>query len=109
MKERWQKHLTDNRCEHNGILVLKSEFNMAWNYFSAKELGDTVLGYWRSWLATAESGTYSTRYPMFTRDCGDLAGTDAALSIVVGTPTGPLPIPDVRKIDLAQKVIVSRK
>jgi hypothetical protein len=109
MSQRWQKRLTDNRREHEGVLVLKSEFNTAWNYFSAKELGDTVLGYWRSWLAAAESGAYSARYPMFTGDCGDLAGTDAALSVVVGTPTGPLPIPDVRKIDLAQKVIVSRK
>ena len=109
MKERWQKCLTDNRREHEGVLVLKSEFNTAWNYFSAKELGDTILGYWRGWLAAAESGNYTSRYPMFTGDAGDLAGTEAALSIIVATPTGPLPIPDIRKIDLAQQIIVSCK
>ena len=46
---------------------------------------------------------------MFTRDAGDLAGTEAALSIIVATPTDPLPIPNIRKIDLAQKMIVSYK
>jgi len=43
--QRWQNRLSDNRREHGNVLALKSEFNTAWNYFSAKELGDTVLGY----------------------------------------------------------------
>jgi hypothetical protein len=92
------------------VLVLKSEFNTAWNYFSAKELGDTVLGYWRGWLAAAESNAFSIRYPAFSGDLGDLEGIEAARCVVVNTSSGPSPVPDVRTIGLAnRKLIVSRK
>jgi hypothetical protein len=108
--ERWQKRLDDNRRVHDDVLVLKSEFNTAWNYFSAKELGDTVLGYWRGWLAAAESNTFSIRYPAFSGDTGDLEDVSAARCVVVDTPTGPLPIPDVRTIGFTnRRMIVSRK
>jgi hypothetical protein len=72
IKECWQKCLDDNQQEHNDILVLKSGFNTAWNYFSAQELGDTVLGYWCSWLAAAESNTYNIRYLAFSGEIGNL-------------------------------------
>jgi hypothetical protein len=108
--QRWQNRLTDNRREHEDVLVLKSEFNTAWNYFSAKELGDTVLGYWRGWLAAAESNAYSVKYPAFSGDLQDLEGTERARCVLVNTPSGPAPIPDVRTIGLAsRKLIVSRK
>ena len=108
--QRWQTRLTDNRREHEDVLVLKSEFNTAWNYFSAKELGDTVLGYWRGWLAAAESNAFSIRYPAFSRDLGDLTEVEAARCVVVNTSEGLLPVPDVRTIGFAQrKLIVSRK
>ena len=110
IKERWQKRLGNNQREHDDILVLKSEFNTAWNYFSAKELGDTVLGYWRGWLAAAESNTFNIRYPAFSGDTGDLEDVEPARCVVVSTPTGPLPIPDVRTIGFAnRRMIVSRK
>ena len=108
--QRWQNRLRDNRREHGDVLVLKSEFNTAWNYFSASELGDTVLGYWRGWLAAAESGNYSVRYPAFSGDLGNLVEVEAARCVVVNTPSGSSPVPDVRTIGLAnRKLIVSRK
>jgi len=108
--QRWQNRLRDNRREHGNVLVLKSEFNTAWNYFSASELGDTVLGYWRGWLAAAESNQFNIRYPAFSGDLGDLEDVEAARCVVVNTSTGPSPIPDVRTIGLAnRKLIVSRK
>jgi hypothetical protein len=55
--EHWQNCLADNQCMHDDVLVLRFEFNTAWNYFSAKELSNTVLGYWHSWLAAMESNT----------------------------------------------------
>jgi len=108
--QRWQNRLRDNRREHGDVLVLKSEFNTAWDYFSAKELGDTVLGYWRGWLAAAESGNFSIRYPAFSGDLGDLELVEPARCVVVNSSTGPSPVPDVRTIGLAsRKLIVSRK
>jgi len=108
--QRWQNRLRDNRREHGDVLVLKSEFNTAWNYFSASELGETVLGYWRGWLAAAESNMFNIRYPAFSGDLGDLEDVPAARCVVVNTSTGPSPVPDVRTIGLAnRKLIVSRK
>ena len=51
-EERWQKRHApkkddDNEDARQGVLVLKSHYNLAWNYLKAKELGDTMLGYWR--------------------------------------------------------------
>jgi hypothetical protein len=92
------------------VLVLKSKFNTAWNYFSAKELGDTVLGYWRGWLAAAESNNFNIRYLVFSGDSGDLDGVEAVRCVIVNTVLGPSPVPDVRTIGLAnRKLIVSRK
>jgi hypothetical protein len=46
IQERWIKHLNDNKVPHDQVLVLKSEFNMTWDYFNASELGNTILGFW---------------------------------------------------------------
>lgn len=108
---RWQNRLSDTQRPHEDLLVLKSSFNTAWNYFNAKELGDTVLGYWRGWLAAAESNNYSIRYPAFSDDMGDLSGTDQARCVSVLNFQGQLShVPDVRTIAMAnRKIIVSRK
>jgi hypothetical protein len=102
--------LADNRHMHDNVLVLKSEFNTAWNYFSAKELGDTVLGYWCGWLAAVESNSYSLRYPPFSGDNRDLQVEDPARCVVVSMPAGPHPIPDVQTIGFSNsRMIVSCK
>jgi hypothetical protein len=46
IQEQWEKHLNDTRPHNDGVLVLESEFNTAWNYFSATELGNIILGFW---------------------------------------------------------------
>jgi hypothetical protein len=97
--------------QHEDLLVLKSEFNSAWNYFSAKELGDTVLGYWHGWMTAAESGAYNSRYPLFDGRMGDLTdeGIPGLCSEIL-TPDGPICMPDIRKCSLAKaRTIVSRK
>jgi hypothetical protein len=108
---RWHKRLTisSTKQEHGDILVLKSEFNTAWNYFSAKELGDTILGYWRGWLAAAESGSWSARYPDEREVC-DLHETPADSCLLLGSSGDQWLMPDVRKINFANKrILVSRK
>jgi hypothetical protein len=106
---RWQNRLTTiQRKEHDDLLVLKSTFNTAWNYFSAKELGDTVLGYWRGWLAAAESNTLGVRYPN-NLDLQALGDTMSDLCLAIETPSGPWLMPDIRKIGFAnKKLMVSR-
>ena len=60
----WEKCLSvssNAEREHSDILVLKSEFNTAWNYFSAHELGDVILGYWRTWFNQADTNHFDTQ------------------------------------------------
>ena len=112
MTERWQKRLNEvHRAEEPvEVLVLKSTFNTAWNYFSAKELGDTILGYWHEWILRAESGRYNVLYPKFSAEAGELAGLPFDLGVEVDTTNGPALVPDIRKINiLNRRMIVSRK
>lgn len=113
---RWQKRLEAaapraSDAEHDAVLVLKSEYNTAWNYFSAKELGDTVLGYWRDYCCRAESGTLGRAgFPVTSADDSDLRATPNRLRTVMEGLEGPLLVPDIRKINiLNSRVIVSRK
>jgi hypothetical protein len=49
--ECWNKRLeTSVSREPENVLVLKTEYNMAWNYFNAAELGNRIFGYWHKWL-----------------------------------------------------------
>jgi hypothetical protein len=32
------------------VLVLKTQYNITWNYFNSHELGDIIFNYWREWL-----------------------------------------------------------
>jgi hypothetical protein len=62
-QERWIKRFNDRDRDSTNVLVLKSEYNLAWNYFSARELGDTVIGYWREWLKCADSREFRPGFP----------------------------------------------
>ena len=111
IKERWEKRLNDNRQQRDSVLVLKSEFNTAWNYFNASELGNTILGFWRDWLQHAEEGNYNINFPHYTTDRVDLEDTrPGLLSSVIGLDGLPAAIPDIRKLEfLRRRFIVSRK
>ena len=96
------------------MLVLKTEYNTAWNYFNAKELGDTIFGYWRDWWLHAERGDYTMEFPPPVSEAvGGLTKHDCApgLSSAVtgrGGVTGWLP--DTRKLGIQnRRLITSRK
>jgi hypothetical protein len=60
---RWSKKL-ENRPEPTAdTLVLKTEYNLAWNYFNAHELGQTIIDYWGTWLQMHDAGTHNIDYP----------------------------------------------
>ena len=106
---RWEKRLNEDVRRHDEVLVLKSSFNTAWNYFSATELGNTILGFWRDWLTHAEANTYNIHFPRFSESTGDLE-TSADLEVQLTGSTGPYRLPDIRKIGiLNRRMIVSRK
>lgn len=116
MQERWAKRLgTPTTGAPEGVLVLKTSFNTAWNYFSAKELGDTVIGYWRDWFTNQELAHEQGRFPPMdfpqtTGDFGDLEEVDGSLKTAVKTTDGLLEIPDIRKLDIfKRRWITSRK
>ncbi|GLB45374.1 hypothetical protein LshimejAT787_2200370 [Lyophyllum shimeji] len=52
--ERWSNRLRVKEDKLEGVLVLKTEFNQAWDYFNVKELGMTITSVWRKWLTKAE-------------------------------------------------------
>lgn len=109
---RWEKRLnvTVKNADLEAVLVLKSEFNTAWNYFSAKELGDTILNYWRSWLVHAENNNYTVIYPKFSASIGNLSDVPRNLTAALETADGLREMPDIRRTDmLNRRTIVSRK
>lgn len=108
---RWQRRLDDTvKSDASDVLVLKSEYNTAWNYFSAKELGDTVLGYWRDYIVRAELGQFDRAHQVLSADDEGLSATHGDLRTLVQTSNGPSLMPDIRKINiLNRRMIVSRK
>jgi hypothetical protein len=108
--ERWEKRLNEVRSEPSELLVLKSYYNTAWNYFNAKELGSTVLDTWRLWLEKAERNEFSIRAPLFSGSLGDITECRPRFQTEVRTSDGLKLIPDIRKIGiLNRRMIVSRK
>jgi len=109
--KRWASRLNEVKPERGDVLVLKSSFNTAWNYFNAKELGDKLLGFWRTWLAKAEAGAYDSQHPKLSANAGDLdVDVDLNLAVLVDTTDGKRHLPDIRKLDiLNRRTIVSRK
>ena len=115
IEERWEKQLgMADIPEPDGqsdVLVLKSIYNTTWNLFSAKELGDTVLGSWQTLIEEFAPGNYDPRstavkpaFPLnLWKDCGVLGQVDhvmpAALTtdgVVMGQPIGN--VPDICKV-----------
>jgi len=114
-KTRWEKRISvgsNADREHDDVLVLKSEFNTAWNYFSAHELGDVVLGYWRTWMNQADNDQFDNQsgYYRYDASIGGLENVDRDLCSPVRTSDGLVMMPDIRKLDiLNRRMIVSRK
>ena len=64
LSKRWNERLDDRQSQPGtDVLVLKSQYNLAWNYFNATQLGDTIFGYWREWLQHADAGRHNLTYP----------------------------------------------
>lgn len=68
LSKRWKQRLEvhdPNRASNNGadVLVLKTQYNLAWNYFNAHELGNVIFGYWREWLTRADTGDFNMNFP----------------------------------------------
>jgi hypothetical protein len=65
--DRWTKRFNDRSNADNthdaNVLVLKTEYNLTWNYFNATELGNVIFNYWREWLARADTGNFNAEYP----------------------------------------------
>lgn len=110
IRERWSKRLSVIERRPDEVLVLKSVFNTAWNFFSARELGETVLGYWREYNTRAETSDYNIKFPMFSASHGGLDGVCSDLCTEITTVNGSHLMPDIRKINiLHRRMITSRK
>jgi hypothetical protein len=111
IEEQWNKCLNDNKGQRDQVLVLKSEFNTAWDYFNASELGKTILDFWRDWLQHAKESNYNIRFPQYTLDRADLVDSlPEFCTLVMDANSMEQPIPDIRKLDILQRqMIVSRK
>lgn len=116
--ERWNNRLRESSREGAEVLVLKSEYNTAWNYFNASELGDTILGYWREWITRAESGNYGSGFEWLGVDVDPATGPwlgefNTRVVIPGGGENGrtlTVSVPDIRKMNiLHRRMIVSRK
>jgi hypothetical protein len=60
---RWEKKLENRPAPTADTLVLKTEYNLAWDYFNAHQLGQTIFDYWGEWLRRHETGDYTLEYP----------------------------------------------
>jgi hypothetical protein len=60
---RWNKKLENVPVPTTNTLVLKTEYNLAWNYFNAHQLGQTIFDYWGEWLKRYDSGQHDFVYP----------------------------------------------
>ncbi|OJT03966.1 hypothetical protein TRAPUB_5352 [Trametes pubescens] len=118
VKPRWENRLSDNSERAlEGVLVLKSEYNPIWNYFNAKELGDTIFNYWNAWYEKAERGSYvntnniDNYYPAPDKPLpGSFAVLPDLLTRVQGRDGQPVEVADLRKIQLiGNRVLVSKK
>ncbi|KAH9846184.1 hypothetical protein C2E23DRAFT_697468, partial [Lenzites betulinus] len=117
LQERWEKRLSVNNETRDAetVLVLKSQYNTAWNYFQARELGEQILGYWREWHDRADRGLNTVYTNVeWPRPTANFAGlTDVLRGLLTEVPDtvgGTVEIPDIRKINiLNRRMIVSRK
>ena len=64
ISKRWNNRLLVTPPQRDAdVLVLKSQYNIAWNYFSSTQLGETVFGYWSEWLRRADTGDFNQEFP----------------------------------------------
>jgi len=72
--------------------VLKTSFNTAWNYFNAHELGEEVLGYWRTWMDQAANNHYdfNSGFGKMDDSLGGLANVDPEFLTEVTTSSGTI-------------------
>ncbi|KAI0073048.1 hypothetical protein K474DRAFT_1565006, partial [Panus rudis PR-1116 ss-1] len=121
VSKRWEHRLRDtpddkiSGANKAQLLVLKSYYNQAWNYFSAKELGDAMLGYWREWASRAQRGEYGysdskTYFPAPDEDHDLNYVHQSLLTKVVGKDKEEVWVPDMSRIGILEaRTIVSRK
>ena len=92
------------------VLVLKTEFNLAWNYFNANELSKTIFGYWKTWLSKADKKEFSLEFPAPPEDDKHQIVAMPTDYLYVSMRGEEYYIPDIRKLDiLKRKIITSRK
>ena len=63
LSKRWERKLVNQTQTAADVLVLKTQYNIAWNYFNAHELGDRIMNYWREWLHRNDTGNYNLEFP----------------------------------------------
>jgi hypothetical protein len=62
--KRWKSRLVASPQGRDAdVLVLKTQYNFAWNYFNSTQLGETIFGYWREWLSRADRGDFNEEFP----------------------------------------------
>jgi hypothetical protein len=127
IKERWQKRIYVAPQEAvrsaSDVLVLKSEYNLAWDYFSATALGNTMMDTWRNGIDASLSTTWhTTDYRPFddpkygsqiaSSSRGQLFDCDPEFltEFRVTDGTGVAEMPDLRKLGfLDKRFLVSKK
>ena len=106
LTKRWNTKLddrpTNNTTESTEVLVLKTQYNLAWNYFNSHQLGDEIFGYWREWLRRADVGDFNSEFPAPDEEDLRVSNWEARETIVGAW--------DLRRTNLFNsKVILSRK
>jgi hypothetical protein len=110
--ERWKNRLleTTSKSEPEDVLVLKSFYNSAWNYFSAQKLHDIVSDQWNRWLKAAEKGKKIHDAPPRLFAVGEVTHTPEHLTVLVSDSVEQYELPDIRKTDIMSRCwLVSQK
>jgi hypothetical protein len=110
--ERWNRRLVETSVQTTpeDVLVLKSHYNTAWNYFSAQKLHDIVSDQWNRWLKAAEQGKKIHDAPPGLFGVGEINATPEHLTVLVSDGVDRYELPDIRKIDImSRRWLVSQK
>jgi hypothetical protein len=111
-KVRWENRLITAERSSAEVLVLKTSFNTAWNYFSASELGDTVISYWREALERYSRMEPNMEFPSLDYTKEDFSGDFVGVGSTTFTDLNgdEVSVPDVSKIGIFnRRWITSRK
>ena len=77
----WEKKLENQPAPVADTLVLKTSYNLAWDYFNAHTLGQTIFDYWGEWLRRHETLSHNIQYPAPSNVRGALKGGPTAAEI----------------------------